>query len=80
MDMRQDISKGGPHNTSDEIRYLLSFLAILVDRAGGELTINRLSDYANLNFRLEMKMDKEKDNVILSVSRRAPGGNGRERR
>lgn len=57
-----------PINTSPQISYLLSFLGILVDRAGGELVIENLSSYSNHNLQLGMKLDTENDRVTLSLS------------
>ena len=57
-----------PANTSPQIAYLLSFLGVLVDKAGGELVIENLSRYASHNLQLDMKLDAEHDKVTLTVS------------
>jgi hypothetical protein len=57
-----------PVNTSPQISYLLSFLGVLVDRAGGELVIENLSEYASHNLQLGMKLDAEHDRVTLRLS------------
>lgn len=54
----------------EQISYLLSFLAILVQRAGGQMTIERLSEFASSNLGLSMKLDIENDRVVLIVSQR----------
>lgn len=52
---------------SPQVAYLLSFLAILVQRAGGKLVIEDLSLHAGSNLQLSMKMDVEGDKVTLSI-------------
>lgn len=59
---------------SVEVRYLLSFLAILVDRAGGQLEIEHLSKYASTDLRLEMKLDIPADKVILKTKKEVMDG------
>ncbi len=58
-------------NQSDQISYLLSFLAILVQRAGGQMTIEHLSEFAASSLGLSMKLDVENDRVVLIASQRA---------
>lgn len=53
-----------------QINYLLSFLAILVDRAGGKLVIENLSHYADSNLQLGMNLDAEKDQVIFTTTKK----------
>jgi hypothetical protein len=48
-------------------RYLLSFLMILVERAGGRLTIDHLSDYAGREVLLSMALDREQDRVTITT-------------
>lgn len=54
----------------EQISYLLSFLAILVQRAGGRMTIEHLSEYSGSDLGLSMKLDVENDRVVLIVSQR----------
>jgi len=54
----------------ERIFYLLSFLAILVQRAGGQMTIEHLSEFSSSNLGLSMKLDVENDRVVLIVSER----------
>lgn len=51
----------------EQISYLLSFLAILVHRAGGQLTIEHLSEFSSSNLGLGMKLDVENDKVLLTT-------------
>lgn len=55
---------------SPQISYLLSFLAILVHRAGGTLVVENLSSYAKSNLQLSMKLDSENDKVTLSTTKK----------
>lgn len=57
-------------NDMGQINYLLSFLAILVDRAGGQLVIENLSQYASSNLQLGMKLESENDRVILTTTKK----------
>lgn len=59
-------------NQSPQIYYLLSFLAILVHKAGGTLVIKNLRKYANSNLRLSMQLDAENDKVTL-ITRKDEG-------
>lgn len=52
---------------NDEIRYLISFLLVLVYRAGGTLVIENLSEIAGKQLRLSMDLDREGDKVTLTV-------------
>lgn len=54
----------------DQISYLLSFLAILVDRAGGRLVIENLSHYSSSDLQLGMKLESENDRVILTTTKK----------
>lgn len=54
----------------DQISYLLSFLAILVDRAGGKLVIDNLSHYSSGDLQLGMKLEIESDRVVLTVTKK----------
>lgn len=54
------------HN--EEAAYLLSFLAILIQRAGGVLVIENLSKEANSLTTIQMELDKENDRVTLRSS------------
>ena len=56
------------NDLNPNIAYLLSFLGILVDKAGGEIIIENLSDYANHDLRLGMKLDTKNDKVTLQLS------------
>ncbi len=56
-------------NQQDYIAYMLSFLGILIDRAGGTLVITRLSEYANYEVGFTMKLDIKGDQVTL-ISKR----------
>jgi len=58
-------------NQQEQISYLLSFLAILVQRAGGQMTIEHLSEYSSSSLGLSMKLDVENDKVVLIVSQRS---------
>ena len=49
----------------ENINHLLSFLAIIVDRNGGELKIDNLSEYANRNITIQAK--PEGDSIILTT-------------
>lgn len=62
-------------NQSEQISYLLSFLAILVHRAGGQITIEHLSEFSASNLGLGMKLDVENDKVLLT-SRYTPNTKG----
>lgn len=53
-----------------QINYLLSFLAILVDRAGGKMVVENLSHYAESNLQLGMNLDFENDRVILTTTKK----------
>lgn len=66
--------KAKPISVEERVRYLLSFLMILVHREGGELTIENLSDFAGLQATLSMRLDKEKDRVILKAVELTKGG------
>ena len=57
-------------NHQEQISYLLSFLAILVQRAGGQMTIEHLSEFSSSALGLSMKLDVENDKVVLIVSQR----------
>lgn len=50
----------------EQISYLLSFLAILVQRAGGQMTIEHLSEFSSSGLALSMKLDVENDRVLLT--------------
>lgn len=54
-----------------QMMYLLSFLQILIIRAGGELVIENLSEVAGSTMTLEMELQRDKDRVILR-SKMAP--------
>lgn len=60
---------GKPLTDDARSRYLLSFLAILVDRVGvdGVLTIEDLSEYARRNLLLKMDLDVKGDRVVLTL-------------
>lgn len=60
-----------PEFKAGQLLYLLSFLAILVDRAGGALVIEELSKYAGNNLEILMDLDKENDKVTLRVKKEA---------
>ncbi len=62
----------------DTVAYLLSFLAILVARAGGTLLIKGLSDYSNTNLQLRMNLDTNNDSVTLTVSSSESAPMGRD--
>jgi hypothetical protein len=47
--------------------YLLTFLMILVDRAGGRLEVDGLGDYAGRLFEIEMDIRTENDTVVLTT-------------
>jgi len=49
-----------------KIRFLLSFLMILVHRNGGNLKIENLSDYSNRQITLDMKI--QLDSVVLTTT------------
>lgn len=49
----------------DKLMYLVSFLGILVHRAGGNLTIEHLSEVAGHNFALGINLDPDQDRVTL---------------
>lgn len=55
---------------ADQISYLLSFLTILIHRAGGTLVIENLSNYAKSNLELGMKLDVENDRVVLTATKK----------
>lgn len=55
-----------------QIGYLLSFLLILVERAGGKLVVENLSEFAGSNLYLSMDLDVENDRVAI-YSRREKG-------
>jgi len=57
-------------NQQGQIYYLLSFLTILVQRAGGQMTIEHLSEFSSSNLGLSMKLDVENDRVVLIASKR----------
>ena len=52
----------------EKVSYLLTFLAILVQRAGGQMTIEHLSEFSSSAMGLSMKLDVENDRVTLSSS------------
>jgi hypothetical protein len=64
---------------SAQISYLLSFLAILVHRAGGRLTIEKLSEFSASDMGISMKLDVENDRVLLMTryTPRAKGGDNK---
>lgn len=49
----------------DEAR-LISFLSILIHQSGGKITINRLSEYANKQFALDVEFDWDNDRVHVN--------------
>ena len=70
------------HQTSEEIAALkleqekqrqipmaLSFLMALIDRAGGEIIIENLSEFAGKRLGITMKVEEENDRVILKVAK-----------
>lgn len=52
----------------NKVAYLLSFLAILVHRAGGQLVIENLSDYSKTDLSLGMDLDAANNKVTLTVT------------
>lgn len=59
-----------PATAQEQITYMLSFLMIIVDRAGGEIIIENLSEYAGGNLALNLKLDQENDRAIIKVAER----------
>lgn len=57
-------------NNQEAISYFLSFLTILVHRAGGRLEIKGLKQYSGTNLELGMEIDLPNDRVILTVKER----------
>ncbi len=57
------------NNNNAQISYLLSFLAILVHRAGGTLVIENLNEYASSDLQLSMKLDAENNKVTLITTK-----------
>lgn len=57
----------------DGTAWLLSFLAILVDRAGGEIVIENLSAASGQNLRLGYDLDRGGDRVTLMVRSETEG-------
>lgn len=49
-------------------RYLLSFLLLLVYRAGGKMEIEHLSEIAGKTLLMDMNLKKEEDRVTLSAT------------
>lgn len=54
----------------NQLMYLVSFLGILVDRAGGELVIENLSEFSGNDVQLGMFLDKENDRVKLVIEKK----------
>ena len=52
---------------SEQVQYLLSFLAVLVERAGGEIVIENLSRHSGSKLQLRMTLDKAGDKVTLTT-------------
>ncbi len=48
---------------------VIAFLAILVERAGGTLTIPRLSEFGGRTFKLGIEVDHKNDSVTLTVGK-----------
>lgn len=56
-----------PKEQFDSVMFLVSFLGILVHRAGGEMTIENLSQVAGTFFEVRMKLEHEQDRVRLAT-------------
>lgn len=63
-------------NENRRIRYLLSFLMVLVHRNGGKLEIEKLSDYGGRLINLGMEMQPDNDSVVLTTEETTPRGHG----
>lgn len=57
--------KGDSDDT--RLKYLISFLMILVDKAGGKIQIDNLSDYGHRAFTLGMDMPAGSNSVTLTT-------------
>lgn len=57
-------------NQADQVRYLLSFLAILVERQGGEIVLEDLDLAAGVDLALGYELDTEANRVTLRTKRR----------
>lgn len=55
--------------------YFLSYLMIIVYRAGGRLKIDNLSDFSHRIMNLGMELDKENNSVVLTCSEVKPKDN-----
>ena len=49
----------------DRTAYLLSFLMIIIHRNGGEIVVEKLSEYSGKNFGLGMDLDVDNDRVRI---------------
>ena len=54
-----------PERDHEALCYAMSFLAILVDRAGGSVTIPKFSEYNGRNVLVGMEIDRNQDEVRL---------------
>lgn len=56
-----------PLTAAQQSAYLMSFLMILVHRAGGEMTIEKLSEFSNRHILLGMEIFHDADKVVLKT-------------
>lgn len=54
-------------NEDGRVRFLLSFLMVLVHRAGGKLKIDNLSEYGGRMINLGMEMQPGNNSVVLTT-------------
>lgn len=50
------------------IRYMMSFLGVLVQRAGGSIVIENLSEFAGRDLKLAYDLDVHNDKVTLTIT------------
>lgn len=53
-----------------QISSALSFLMFLIYRAGGEIIIENLSEFAGMRLGITMKVEEENNRVVLKVAKR----------
>lgn len=61
--------------TDANIRYMLSFLGIIVSRAGGKLAVENLGEAVGMDLSLEMDLDRENKRVVLRTVSNHPERN-----
>ena len=59
---------GRTNKQNDDMTYLISFLMLLIIRAGGTMKIENLKDLAGKELAITMNLDKEKAEVTLTVT------------